>query len=256
MMKNVMEPLLTVSDLKKILRCSYSNCYNLVAQGQIRHIRVGAGNGGIRFAPEMVAEFLKRKEEGGEKNPPAVAFTQVVARAHNLEARLAGSALVGNNLGARLDAARKDALYAQLLFLFLGVPGAVLAALLTWVIGSAGAERRRREQALLRMRGAPPGRIVRLAAGEAAVVGVTGVAVGLGGAVLGGRLALGSARFGGTFGQSLIWVGVASLAGLALAFLTVLVPAWRDARTLTVREARVVLGEGVAVNDVGIFHTV
>ena len=43
--------------------------------------------------------------------------------------------------------------YSQILFLFLGLPGAALAAALTAVIAGAGAVRRRREQALLRTRG-------------------------------------------------------------------------------------------------------
>src|SRR4029077_3147574 len=72
---------------------------------------------------------------------PAAAFADVMARAKNLEARLAGAGLVGDNLGAQLDAARSDALYAELLFLFLGLPGAVLAALVTSVIGAAGGGR-------------------------------------------------------------------------------------------------------------------
>src|SRR5205814_8738242 len=143
----------------------------------------------------------------------AVAFNDLLARAKNLEARLAGGALVGDNLGAVLDAARKDALYAQLLFLFLGLPGAILAALLTWVIGAAGGERRRSEQALLRIRGARPRTVLGLAAVEAGLVGVVGVALGLGAAALAGRLAFGSVRFGGTSGQALLWVVVAALAG-------------------------------------------
>ena len=105
---------------------------------------------------------------------PAAAFADVMARAKNLEARLAGAGLVGDNLGAQLDAARSDALYAELLFLFLGLPGAVLAALVTSVIGAAGGDRRRREQALLRIRGASPRRIVWLAGAEALLVGVLG----------------------------------------------------------------------------------
>ena len=123
---------------------------------------------------------------------PAAAFADVMARAKNLEARLAGAGLVGDNLGAQLDAARSDALYAELLFLFLGLPGAVLAALVTSVIGAAGADRRRREQALLRIRGASPRRIVGLAVAEALLVGVLGSAIGLAGAVLAGRLAFGA----------------------------------------------------------------
>src|SRR5947207_5191266 len=92
---------------------------------------------------------------------PGAAFTQVIGRAKNLEATLAGGGLIGNNLAAQLDGARADAIYAQMLFLFLGLPGVVIAALLAGVIASSGRERRRREQALLRVRGASPKRIVR-----------------------------------------------------------------------------------------------
>jgi putative ABC transport system permease protein len=173
---------------------------------------------------------------------PAAAFTDVTARAKNLEVRLAGAGAVGDNLAAQLDAARKDALYAQLLFLFLGVPGAVLAALLTSIIAAAGGDRRRREQALLRIRGASPRRIIQLAAAEALLVGILGAGVGLIGAMLAGRLAFGVTRFGATTGQAVFWGALAVLAGLGLAIVTELVPAARDARTITVRQARDVVG--------------
>jgi putative ABC transport system permease protein len=165
-----------------------------------------------------------------------------MARAKNLEARLAGGGLVGDNLGAQLDAARSDALYAELLFLFLGLPGAILAALITSVIGAAGGERRRREQALLRIRGASPRRIVGLAGAEAALVGVLGSGIGLTGALAAGRLTFGAARFGSTPGQAIGWAAAAALAGLILAALTIGVPAWKDARTLPGRGARGVVG--------------
>jgi putative ABC transport system permease protein len=173
---------------------------------------------------------------------PAAAFADVMARAKNLEARLAGAGLVGDNLGAQLDAARGDALYAELLFLFLGLPGAVLAAMVTSIIGAAGAGRRRREQALLRIRGASPRRIAWLAGAEALLVGVLGSGIGLAGAVIAGRLAFGSARFGSTLGQEIAWAAVAALAGLVLAAATIGVPAVRDARTMSVRGAREVVG--------------
>src|SRR5262249_56224866 len=98
------------------------------------------------------------------------------------------------SLGAQLDAARGDAVYAELLFLFLGLPGAVLAALITGVIGAAGGERRRREQALLRIRGASPRTILWLAGAEALLVGVLGSAIGLAGAVIASPLALRASR--------------------------------------------------------------
>ena len=110
---------------------------------------------------------------------PASAYTAITAAAHNLEARSSGGALVGDNLGAALGAARQDAAYAQVLFLFLGLPGAILAGLLTATIAAAGATRRRAEQALLRARGASARQLLRLAAIEAAAIGVAGSVLGL-----------------------------------------------------------------------------
>src|SRR5439155_5113578 len=86
-------------------------------------------------------------------NDPGAAFTQVVGRAKNFEATLSGGGLIGDNLAAQLDGARADAIYAQMLFLFLGLPGVLIAALLAGAIAASGGDRRRREQAILRARG-------------------------------------------------------------------------------------------------------
>jgi putative ABC transport system permease protein len=176
---------------------------------------------------------------------PGAAFASVVARANNLEASMAGSGLVGNDLGAQLDAARGDAAYAQLLFVLLGIPGVILAGLLTSVIAGSGRDRRRREQALLRSRGASTRQIVRLAAAEAALTGAIGVGLGLAGAMLTGRIAFGTTRFGATGSQALAWALGSAAAGVALSLATVVAPAWRDARSLTVRSA----GSAIGVYD-------
>ncbi|MYS82531.1 FtsX-like permease family protein [Embleya scabrispora] len=168
---------------------------------------------------------------------PASAFTAVVGAAHNLEARTSGGAVVGDNLGAALDGARSDALYAQVLFLFLGLPGAILAALLTASVAGAGADRRRREQALLRTRGLRARQVVALAGAEAAVVGVAGGLLGLGVAALVGQLAFGQASFGAGVGSATTWSLVAFGGGLLIAGSAVLVPALRDLRTATVAQA-------------------
>ena len=62
---------------------------------------------------------------------PSAAFIQAQRMANNFEARVAGSAALTDNLAAQLDAVRADALYARVLFLFLGIPGIVLALLVT-----------------------------------------------------------------------------------------------------------------------------
>ncbi|GAA1274551.1 ABC transporter permease [Streptomyces javensis] len=177
---------------------------------------------------------------------PAAAYTAVTGAAHNTEARTAGGGLVGDNLGAALDSARQDALYAQILFLFLGVPGAVLAALLTAAVAGAGADRRRREQALLRTRGLGVRQVVGLAATEAAGVGVAGGLLGLGIAAGVGRAAFGTVSFGSTATSAAGWFALALLLGLVIAAAAVLVPAVRDLRQGTVAEARRVVGRAGA----------
>ncbi|MEU3340453.1 ABC transporter permease [Streptomyces sp. NPDC006668] len=169
---------------------------------------------------------------------PAAAFSSVTGAAHNLEARSAGTALVGNNIGAALDSARQDALYAQILFLFLGVPGALLAAALTAAVASAGGARRRQEQGLLRLRGLLPRQIVGLAALEAGLVGMAGGLAGMGIAALTGRLAFGAASFGASVGNWAVWYALAFVLGAVVAGGTVLAPAMRDLRSVTVADTR------------------
>lgn len=188
--------------------------------------------------PDQVATQVHVDRPAALPPDPAQAFAEITSAAHNLEAASAGAALVGNNIGASLDAARGDAAYAQVLFVFLGLPGAVLAGLMTATVAGAGAVRRRREQSLLRARGAPAGRLLRLAAIEATVVALAGTVVGLGGAALVGLLAFGSARFGTTGLNTLAWAGLAALSGVAIAAATILLPARRDLRSSTVVAGR------------------
>ena len=154
-------------------------------------------------------------------NDPNTAFVYVQQLANNLDARVAGSALVGNNLAARLDSVRKDALYALVLFLFLGIPGAILAMLLTMAVAASGVERRRQEQALLRTRGASTSQILGLAALEAMIVGVGGVALGIALA----SVAAGTITSVGLFASitTIIWTINASLVGLILAVAAVFI---------------------------------
>jgi putative ABC transport system permease protein len=173
---------------------------------------------------------------------PSGAFTQVSGNARNLETHLAGAGLVGDNLATALDTARKDALYAQLLFLFLGVPGAILAGLVTASIASAGADRRRRDAALLRTRGASTRQLVRVALGEALLSGAVGVAAGLGLALLIGSSSFGTASFGAGTLSAVLWAGGAAIAGFAIAAAAIALPAWRDARRLTVTGQRQQVG--------------
>lgn len=167
---------------------------------------------------------------------PVAAYDFVTGAQRNLEARTVGQALVADNLGSRLGAVREDALYASVLFLFLGLPGVALAVALTFTVASSGGVRRRTEQALLRVRGATLGTILSLSAVEAALAAVTGTALGLAWAwLLGPAVASGSDT---NLLHGIPALLVAALGGLLAGVVAFLLPAWRDARWITANAAR------------------
>ncbi|MFC2967972.1 ABC transporter permease [Acidimangrovimonas pyrenivorans] len=185
-------------------------------------------------------QFHVRLDHPALPAQPTAAYTAVTGAAHNLEARVAGQALVANNLGARLDAVRGDGLYATVLFLFLGLPGVALAALLTFAVTASGGDRRRTDQSLLRTRGATRRQILSLAGAEALTVGAGGTLLGLALAALSARLL--GLTLAGWLGAALI----AAPAGLVLALGAVLWPAWRDLGGRTVSSARRAVGRAEA----------
>jgi putative ABC transport system permease protein len=192
-------------------------------------------------APDGVTTQIHVTRVGALPADPAAAYVQETGAAHNLEAASAGAAVVGDNRAAALDAARTDAGYAQVLFLFLGLPGAVLAALVTMAVAGAGGQRRRREQALARSRGARTGQILRLAGVEALLVGVVGTAAGLAIGAAVEWLAFPAPALGiaaPTLRARVWWTTLAALAGLVVAALSILVPVWRDLRRTTIAAAR------------------
>jgi putative ABC transport system permease protein len=170
---------------------------------------------------------------------PVKAYVSTQQMARNLEARLAGGGIVGDNLAARLDGVRSDALYSRVLFLFLGLPGIIMAMILTLAISSSGEARRRREQALLRTRGANATLVLRLTSVEATFIGLGGVALGMALAVGSGKLVTSGFNFNAA---TLPWTAGAAVAGFILAALAILYPTWRQIRHTTVATARKVVG--------------
>ncbi len=188
--------------------------------------------------PDSVREQLHvRLAHATLPGDPLAAYNDVSGKAKSVEARIAGSGAIGDNLAARLLGAQADALYARVLFLFLGVPGAVLAALLTFTVAASGAARRADELALLRVRGASTRQIVVLGAVEAAVVGVAG-------AIAGGLLTI--VLVANALSAHRALLAIVAFGGLLLALAAVLVPVWRDAHANTVAQSRAAVGRAGA----------
>jgi putative ABC transport system permease protein len=181
----------------------------------------------------VIHQFHLRLDHTTLPSDPAKAADEVTQRANHYVATVAGGALVGDDLGVSLSAAREDALYARLLVLLLGIPGLVLSAVVTALVISLRNDRQRRDLALLRLRGATPRRAATLLGLTALLDGVLGAIVGAGGALLANTLALGS---GATLSPT--WLTVGAVTGVLLALLTELAPV-----------ARLLRGQSSSVQD-------
>ncbi len=188
-----------------------------------------------QMRPDLVrTQFHVRLDRAQLPTSPNDAYTFVTGAERNLEARMAGQALIDDNLAARLQAVRADALYARVLFLFLGVPGIALAAIMTFAVTSTSAFERRRERALLRLRGASQRQVLAVAASEAGISGTAGV-------ILGGLIAVGLAavegRSTGVISDPSVVI-LSCMLALALAFLSLMLPAIGERGTTTVSASR------------------
>jgi putative ABC transport system permease protein len=153
---------------------------------------------------------------------PAAAFDVVTHAANIVELKSAGAAVVADNLAAQLQSTREDALYARLLFLFLGLPGAVLGVIVAIVVVRSGSERRRHDAALLRVRGATAADISTLAAVEAMAMWAIAILIAAVAGVLAARLVTRGDGFSAS--TALLWVGAGLVAAALIVALEHIVP--------------------------------
>jgi putative ABC transport system permease protein len=170
---------------------------------------------------------------------PNAAYIETTRLANSLEAKISGAGIVGNNLAACLAGVRADALYARVLFLFLGLPGVILAILLTLAVAASGRRHRVLEQALLRVRGASFGQILKFEAMEAFTVGIAGVLLGIALTYVADKLMASSGMMMDR--AALFWTAGAAIAGFVLALGSTMYSAWKQARHFTVAASKALM---------------
>jgi putative ABC transport system permease protein len=109
---------------------------------------------------------------------PAAARRTTTGVRRSIERLYPGEVTAIDNVSAGLDRARIDASLAKVLFMALGLPGALLAGYLAFFGGTLLAEAERRERALLRARGFTPLTLTRAVAYQAAAIAVVGSVAG------------------------------------------------------------------------------
>jgi putative ABC transport system permease protein len=160
---------------------------------------------------------------------PGAALRQTSEVARSIEAAAPDQGYLIDNISNALSVATVDASTGRRMFLFLGLPGALLAAFLAAFAGSILAATERRERATLRIRGATRAHLRAIALTKA-------VAIALGGSIVGIALGLASsaailgtnALFAASFRSLAASAAVAILGGLVVTAAALYVPAHRS----------------------------
>ncbi len=131
----------------------------------------------VKSAPLAEADVLL--DRGPLQADPATALRQTAAVARSIDEIAPGQGYVIDNISNALTVASADAATGRRMFLFLGLPGALLAAFLAAYGASILALTERREHAVLRVRGADRKTLRTIVLTKAAVIAVVGSVAGV-----------------------------------------------------------------------------
>jgi len=180
----------------------------------------------LKSAPVLEADL--RLDRSRFATDPAVAAVKTQGIRRSVERLVPGRVAVIDNLSDALVAATGDSILAKVLFLFLGLPGVLVAAYLSRYAGGLLAEARRREQATLRARGAQPRHLLGDLTYTALGVAVLGSALGLAIGLVTTAVVLGPSALTSASRQSfLISAAVSVGAGIVTTLLAVYLPGRR-----------------------------
>jgi len=172
-------------------------------------------NPGLTDLPPASVELHVAIDHSAYPSDPGRAAKWSVAMQRVLERRAPGTIIVADNAAEPLAEASADATNAKVLFLLLGIPGALVAAALGVSAAAALEEANQRENALLRLRGATDTQVARLALLQGAAAWLAGSLVGLCIAVAVVSLAVGHPAWRGVPpGQLAFTLLLAAAAGL------------------------------------------
>jgi len=136
-------------------------------------------NGRAVTAQTIQGEVDARLDHARLPSDPLQASVAMDVLRQHFEAQFPGEVRVVNNLGDALKKAQSDAIWAKLLFLFLGMPGVALAAYLSKYATDLITGPQRQEISLLRARGATPRQILIAAGVASALIAALGTFLGL-----------------------------------------------------------------------------
>jgi len=138
----------------------------------------GAAEGQVAKT-RLVSEVDVLVDRGRLDADPARALAVTRRISGEIERVAPGQTSLIDNISNTLKVASEDAAVGRRMFVFLGLPGILLAVFLTAHAGSILAATQRQEQAILRLRGADGRRLLRVLVAKATALAVVGSAVGV-----------------------------------------------------------------------------
>lgn len=183
-------------------------------------------------------------DRGPLATDPARALQQTQRIGHAVEATAPGDDFVLDNASNALTVAAADAASAKKMFGFLGLPGLVLAGALAAYAGAVLAAAQRREQAILRLRGASQGHLTAILFHRTVLLAGAGAVIGTAFGVLSCAMVLGASSLQAASPTSLLTsAGIAVAAGVVAPGAALFIPSHQALRREVVGEQRILLSE-------------
>jgi putative ABC transport system permease protein len=144
---------------------------------------------------------------------PGAALTETKAIGAAVTAVAGHQDYLVDNISNTLAVARDDAAVAKRMFVYLGIPGGLLAAMLAAYAGHVLAAAQRREQAILRIRGASRRHLLSMLTLRVSAITAAGALIGVSLGYLSAAAVIGNATIMRTTTRSLVISGVLGTAG-------------------------------------------
>ncbi|MDP9185075.1 MAG: ABC transporter permease, partial [Actinomycetota bacterium] len=191
--------------------------------------------------PVLEADVLL--DRGPLHADPATALEQTTAITRSIDQIGPDQGYVIDNISNALAVASVDAAAGRRMFLFLGLPGAMLAAFLAAYAGSILAATERREHATLRVRGADRGHLRAIVLTKALVIACVGSIVGVALGLVSTAIVLGTnTLFAATRADLVGSTLVSAVVGMAVTAIALYVPARRSVRREVTEQRRAMRG--------------
>ncbi|HWT25005.1 MAG TPA: ABC transporter permease, partial [Solirubrobacteraceae bacterium] len=189
----------------------------------------GAAPGGSVMKSFPLLELDVLVDRSRLRSDPGRALRQTEAVAGAVAGLAPGQGYLIDNISNALEVARDDARVAKRMFVFLGLPGILLAAFLAAYAGSILASAQRREHAILRVHGAHRGHLGRILLHRTLALAGAGAVVGTVLGLLSVMVVLGPANVAEAAAADLLASGLAAVCvGMVVTGLALYVPGRRS----------------------------